>query len=369
MRVINICRQIFNFVFMLSTFSYLIMNFREQIPKDEKEENEKKETSKLFKEDKWYDVLQITIVILALIIFLLFVIYGIINKKFLWFFWVMGVPVSLERITHALVSIGVIGNVVKTNTDGRLTFKEHSALFLVSGVVVMLQLRDCFESCINFVTKHFNSITSDLLLLLIHVLVLYIYFFLTCSLIPTLILFLEKLLRKLVLYIPGRSKFKQVGDFFVNKIDKPVKQSHIAVSLLKFIKKKNTILIVLSMPIVMVASVMDIGIFLLNVLFLFVLTSFGYLIIIYRIVKRTLKNMFSALANVSDKKMVGVSFRIAIIAALTSVVIINRYNVVVKNVENSTAVLEFIASTIIIPIVFEWINSGRGNYELKNTKG
>ena len=80
--------------------------------------------------------------------------------------------------------------------------------------------------------------------------------------------------------------------------------------------------------------------------------------------------MLNAIFKLSDKKIVAVSFRIAIIAALVITVIVNRYDVFVKNVEESTSVLEFIASSIIIPVVFEWINSGRKSAEIeKNDEG
>lgn len=368
MRVISICRQVFNIVFMLSTLSYLIMGFREQMHKGEKEDKKEKDVTELSKEKKWYDILQITIVICALIIFLLFVIYGISNKKFIWLFLMIGIPASLERIAHALISIGIVGNVVKTNANGALSFKEHTAIFLVSCVVIMLQVMDCFEHSINFVTNRFGSITSDLLSLLIHVLVLFVYFFLTCSLVPMLTLFGTKTFKKIIVHIPGKHKVKKCGDFFAEKIDKPIKQSQIAVSFLKTVKRKNTIIKILSTPVAVVASIMDIVFFLFNTLCSFMITSLGYIVIIYRIVKNGLKNMFGIVLNLSDKKNVAVSFRIAIIAALSIVVIMNRYNIIVKNVDESTAVLEFIASSIIIPVAFEWIYSGRMNSDIENNK-
>ena len=135
-------------------------------------------------------------------------------------------------------------------------------------------------------------------------------------------------------------------------------------------KGRNVFVKILCMPIIIVAIIMDIVIFLFNVVCSFVISSIGYIIIICRILKRACKKVINAIFKLSDKKIVAVSFRIAIIAALVITVIINRYDVFVKNVEESTAVLEFVASSIIIPVVFEWINSGRKSTEIeKNSEG
>ena len=59
------------------------MSFREYVPK---EENEIKVKSDVTKEEKVYDIIQIIIIVAALAIFLVGVIYGVSNKKFLWLF-------------------------------------------------------------------------------------------------------------------------------------------------------------------------------------------------------------------------------------------------------------------------------------------
>lgn len=67
--------------------------------------------------------------------------------------------------------------------------------------------------------------------------------------------------------------------------------------------------------------------------------------------------------KLSDKHIVAVSFRLALIFSLVSIVILNRYQPFFKEYEASTTVFEFLASSIIIPVVFEWI------YSIRNTSG
>ena len=92
-------------------------------------------------------------------------------------------------------------------------------------------------------------------------------------------------------------------------------------------------------------------------------SAIGYIVTFFRAVKRAIVALVSWELKLSDKHIVAVSFRLALIFALVSIVVLNRYQPVFKEYEESTAVFEFLASSIIIPIVFEWI------YSIRNTSG
>ena len=96
MHIINLCRNIFDYVFIVSTIAYVVMSFKEYVPKEEKEIKEELEATK---EEKIYDIIQIVIIVAALAVFLAGVIYGVSNKKFLWLFVLVGLPAYLEKIT------------------------------------------------------------------------------------------------------------------------------------------------------------------------------------------------------------------------------------------------------------------------------
>ena len=130
MHIINLCRNIFDYVFIVSTIAYVVMSFKEYVPKEEKEIKEELEATK---EEKIYDIIQIVIIVAALAVFLAGVIYGVSNKKFLWLFVLVGLPAYLEKIASAFVSLGIVGDVVKANDEGALTFREHAAIFLISS--------------------------------------------------------------------------------------------------------------------------------------------------------------------------------------------------------------------------------------------
>ena len=60
--------------------------------------------------------------------------------------------------------------------------------------------------------------------------------------------------------------------------------------------------------------------------------------------------------NLSSRHVIVISFRAAIITALLLLVYLNEYGVFRTSPE-TTSVIEFIASVLIIPVVFEWIHS------------
>lgn len=86
-------------------------------------------------------------------------------------------------------------------------------------------------------------------------------------------------------------------------------------------------------------------------------------------IKKTLNRISNWILGLSDKRIVAISFRIGIILALVLVVILNRYEPIFKIGDANTAILEFVASAIIIPVVFEWINSIKSNKTNRDKEG
>ena len=88
------------------------------------------------------------------------------------------------------------------------------------------------------------------------------------------------------------------------------------------------------------------------------------LLIIKQIFNMVVK-FISWLTSLKGRSVVAVSFRVAIILALSFSVIINKYEPFLRNREESSAILEFVSSSIIIPIIFEWILSYKKGIKAK----
>ena len=97
-----------------------------------------------------------------------------------------------------------------------------------------------------------------------------------------------------------------------------------------------------------------------------IISAIGNFCHIFGLIRKTIRRMADEILGMSDKHIVAISFRIALIAAFVFTVILNRYEPFLKLDEASTGVLEFLASTVIIPIIFEWIYSYKQNSEQSN---
>ena len=64
-------------------------------------------------------------------------------------------------------------------------------------------------------------------------------------------------------------------------------------------------------------------------------------------------------ASIPGHKVIKNSFRLAWIISVTVLVILMRYTVIYKFEDSFIGITEFIASAIVIPIVFEWIYSNK----------
>ena len=86
-------------------------------------------------------------------------------------------------------------------------------------------------------------------------------------------------------------------------------------------------------------------------------TCLFHSLILLQYVCAAFSKLTGVFSKTSDRRLVAISSRIAVILTFSTLVIVNRIAPFFKNIESSTAILEFIASAIIIPVVFEWISS------------
>ena len=65
--------------------------------------------------------------------------------------------------------------------------------------------------------------------------------------------------------------------------------------------------------------------------------------------------LINTFSNIPERRVVKNTFRLSLIISVISVVVINRYALIYKYDESFLTIFEFIASAIIIPVMFEWI--------------
>ena len=244
---------------------------------------------------------------------------------------------------------------------GMLSFKERTAINTLAYVLWFLGLYQIFEKAIEKIASCSNAYLSDVIIVLIYVIAFYFYIFFICSLLPEIIFSTIKLLKKIYEVLPWKTKIKSWGDLWIDKIDKPIGWKSVLIWQWKTIGEWKFIVRWVRYLLLPITFILDIILLCVNALVSLMGSAVGYIFVLARMIKKTLNRISNWILGISDKRIVAISFRIGIILALSFVVILNRYQPIFKIRDANTAILEFVASAIIIPVVFEWISSIKCN--------
>lgn len=310
----------------------------------------------------WEKKVKYAIIISAIALFIVGIVFIIFNiKKLYWLPLFLGLPTYLERITSAYQSLGIVEKVVKSGDAGMLSFKERTAINTLAYVLWFLGLCQIFEKAIEKIASCSNAYLSDVIIVLIYGVVFYSYIFFICSLLPGVIFSAIKLLKKIYEVLPWKTKIKSWGDLWIDKIDKPIGWKSVLIWQWKTIGEWKFIVRWVRYLLLPITFILDIILLCVNALVSFMGSAVGYIFVLARMIKKTLNRISNWILGLSDKRIVAISFRIGIILALSLVVILNRYQPIFRIRGANTAILEFVASAIIIPVVFEWISSIKCN--------
>jgi len=253
----------------------------------------------------------------------------------------------------------IVANVVKTNDESRLDFKEKIAIILISYLVIFVQQLHLIEHIVKAIPICESEICSDILMVIMYLLTCFVYCFLSCALGAILVFLAAGILLKMHNYISNKTKLERLGNYFVAKVEETVINPLLllgAIDVIAHEKIQIKIITILFMPLILaVESVLS----MLAFSWAFFVYIFAYLVIIKRFLGKGVIKLLKRIQEVSDRRVVGLSYRAAIIASLIIIVVYNRYQPIFELSDKSTVVLEFLASAIIIPVAFEWISSRR----------
>ncbi len=354
MIILETLEKTFNILLPFALIVAVITGIKEKVVK----ENEEIETVSS-EENSWKSKVETFIVIVSLIVLLGLIGILWIKYKITWIILVFAFPAYIERIIEAYISIGIVRDVVSSTKKEKLSYREKSAIGAVAYIVWLGGVYDCFEKVIKIVREYPNTIISDISIIVCYVFAFFIYIFFICSLLPSLIFCFIDILKKANNSYPYKQKIEKCENYFIERCEKSIKINSILIKCIdKIIKAKFVIKIavVFFLPI---AFIRDIIVVVCTTIFSIIRSVIGYIFLLLRLFKRTIKRSIKWISKLSDKRIVVLSFRVAFVMALAITVIINRYQPLLKNYEESTSVLEFVASSIIIPVIFEWIYSIR----------
>jgi hypothetical protein len=139
--------------------------------------------------------------------------------------------------------------------------------------------------------------------------------------------------------------------------DDSIRASFFTPRYVSFAKCRRKILRLALFAILPLVVLLDYAVTFLAVLLMFWLEGQTYLVRILAIIKRGGDKLSDIVIHAPYKRVIAISFRIAFVLAFSVTVVVNHIAPIFSQFDVYTPVFEFIASALVIPVIFESINS------------
>lgn len=303
---------------------------------------------------KWKKRIRLGLDILPLAlaaIFFIVILYTNQAKRIWWMIIPITILCVLGRTNDMFNSFLIAKRSIEITSNVSFTMKEKTSFFVIGTFFCIINTYGFTETVLHAINSIRNDIVVDALMAMMLLLLITIYYFLIIAIVmQPFRLIIELLLKRNNGLCKGIIKrFEKIE----NRYSEIIKREHATIGVIeKIVNKKKSKCFLLVIPITVVYDVIR------SLMMLFI----GIYIAIFRECLITLRNMKHSLSyflkwfvSISDRRMTGFAFRIALIISIMSIVLINRYEPFVRRVEASTAVIEFVASTILIPLLISWV--------------
>ena len=305
------------------------------------------------KESGWEKVLQNTILLLAIGICIVGIIWLVWNKEYSWILLPVTVLTFFERLKETYMSMGVMKKTLHSNGDGFLSIKEQVSIMTIAVFVGLLNMYGFPKMCLQMAEGIRNEVMSDVLVLMILIFSVTVYYFLAGAILLIPIKAIIRLGRLIVKKVRVQ-RMTAVAERYSKWYQQLGNAEYISIKFLAWgLKEKWRLILVV--PLLSFLIVIDVF-FMIIIAILKIMMSIGEYILNGFVQAIKIVMQFSHwMIGISDRRILILTFRSALIFSLTSIVIVNRYMPIIKKYEAGTAVLEFCASAIVIPLVLSWI--------------
>lgn len=265
----------------------------------------------------------------------------------------------LSVLSRIFQSLFIIISLISYNSPEKLSDREYQAIGIFAYALWLCDFYGWIDSLMNCTSAIGNPIVGGYCYVILYVLLSFLYMFLTCALALRPLQSAAKTIAGLINQLVKRMNECSTVERFVKLIDESSHFDSTLAMMLRTIKQRRIIAKVMIYPCsplillfdVIVKSIM---------LFLTVVSALArYAFMLLKAIMTTARKILLWIVNLSERHAVYIAFRIAIIASVTIAVINNRYEPFFGQCDEGTAVLEFIASAIIIPMLFEWIGAAK----------
>lgn len=301
----------------------------------------------------WEKAIWLVLLIIAGILLLSLILFFSYVLEMTFVMTIIMIVYFLGQITSSISSVKTVGNIVRGKSSTMLGANDYTAIITMAILVSYLNTYGILDKVIRYANNQTNTILSDWMLLGCYVTSIAITTFFICALTLRPLKIVIELLGKKISNVNY-----QKGTKLFNKVEKQIKRTDFVkiwtIPLIKYIINQNgdfRCFLWLSVPLVIIMDIFR------------MILLFGYAIVIliiwyFMCIAVSVGKIFSSVGqwilSLSDRNFVAISFRVAIILGFGCTVIINQYEPFLLN-QKSTAVFEFISSTIIIPVILEWV--------------
>ena len=351
--LILVIEKIFTTLFPILMIISIISSFK----KDNQGKEEKKAEKEKSEDPTWCFVVELSIIICAMVLLIAGILYLEIKIKSWWVVFVIVAIFSFQRIREAHYSLKILKIIVMTDSKTPINQLDVLAIGGVSYIIWYIAACNYTSKLFALIEKIPNDIISDLLIMIMYIILGFIYLFFIFALLQNIFYNIAVFLKKIIGLCPLKDKICTIEKNLESRNNKTIQNKKIIINYIKWSKRFRLIWRILLWLFIPLAFVLDV-ITMTIIITISILTEFLKYIALFLLF---LKNIFikglDIIIELSNRHITAILFRISIVVALIIIVVSNRYDSIFKLTDSSTSILEFVASSIIIPIVFEWIHS------------
>lgn len=269
---------------------------------------------------------------------------------------IIAIPVVVQFVSRVLPSAELIKRIVVGNGSGNLKFLERLAVIVLSILVLVLHGLHADIWIYEYALTCDSSKWGDILLSASMSVFVSGYIFVFFALLFDPLKLVLSFARRLFSSI----RHKRIDDI-TSRVSQYVNgnfsRNILTVKYIDSFSDRATLQKILLYPLVLPLFVIDIAYHVLASLFSFIVETVWYSFVIFSQIVRVFAKIGNWVLSLSDRTVIAISFRLAIILGLTLIVVCNSYSSLFRLKEESSAAFEFISSAIVIPVILEWVMS------------
>ena len=252
----------------------------------------------------------------------------------------------------------MIKNLFREGDNNKLSLRENKVMFNIAFFVILIDVYDIIQRVIESILTYDKPIYHDILLSCVYSGLLVLYLVLIVILGTEALELILVALKRVFIKMPGKEKIKNFHERLIIQTDvSNVKYRPLTPVFWKKTRNWFAIFRFLAYIPLFLIAIIDISVRVLEIL-IKIVPYLGCLFFeLCRLVKGGLSWLVDFLISLSKKRVLRIAIRVSLVVAFLCVVITNRYHPLFLLYEESTAIYEFMASVIIIPIIIDGITS------------